>query len=191
MLGLVHLLWTPIPNTLKDCVASPKITGWKGLRTEVWPLSGSWLVTPIEVQIQTVKMASGTFQNFSITNNHNNHITNNTISNGFSCQSEKEENLADNITVKVPNSKNGFFKNLNGFKNGSTQNGKISKNPKGTMSDFVLPEVMVAGLEKCQKELGESMSARDFFECVRESLLSQSVYVFTPTGESVELPKVI
>ena len=51
-LGIVHKLWTPIPDKLKDYIASPKSNGYQSIHTTVAEKGGHI----IEVQIRTIEM---------------------------------------------------------------------------------------------------------------------------------------
>lgn len=52
VLGLVHNLWQPLPNKIKDYIAFPKPNGYQGLHTTVFAGDGGI----VEVQIRTEEM---------------------------------------------------------------------------------------------------------------------------------------
>ena len=41
-----------------------------------------------------------------------------------------------------------------------------------------------------QSEFVNSLSAREFVDCITDDLLGRGVFVFTPSGEIMRLPKV-
>lgn len=45
-------------------------------------------------------------------------------------------------------------------------------------------------IREWQEEFLGSLTAREFVDCVTDDLLSQGVFVFTPRGEVMRLPKV-
>ncbi|PIA44303.1 hypothetical protein AQUCO_01700125v1 [Aquilegia coerulea] len=55
ILGLVHEIWTPIPRTMKDYIATPKPNGYQSLHTTVIPFLYESMFR-LEVQIRTEEM---------------------------------------------------------------------------------------------------------------------------------------
>ncbi|XP_050112902.1 putative GTP diphosphokinase RSH1, chloroplastic [Malus sylvestris] len=55
VLGLVHGIWTPIPRTMKDYIATPKPNGYQSLHTTVIPFLYESILR-LEVQIRTEEM---------------------------------------------------------------------------------------------------------------------------------------
>lgn len=45
-------------------------------------------------------------------------------------------------------------------------------------------------IQEWQEEFVDSLSAREFVDCILDDLLGQSVFVFTPSGDLLRLPKV-
>ncbi len=52
VLGIIHGIWTPLPNRFKDYIATPKINGYRSLHTSIFTGTGGI----VEVQIRTYEM---------------------------------------------------------------------------------------------------------------------------------------
>jgi GTP pyrophosphokinase len=50
VLGLVHAMWPPVPQTMKDYIATPKPNGYQSLHTTLIPF-GSKTFFPLEIQV--------------------------------------------------------------------------------------------------------------------------------------------
>ena len=205
VMGVVHLLWSPIPGKIKDYISTPKLSSWRGLATTVWPSSGPRLITPVDVLIQTSQMSVWSLTEWSTWN-----------LNGWMDDREGIENHrvdrrddGGNDIIGVLNSaefnasvSQTYQKNGRAFlQNGSVMNGSVangeelesSPEPSGDARWDGLSQAQllwVENLQKWQQEIGTDMSPRDYVDCVRDEFLSPSVYVFTPAGEFIQLPKV-
>ena len=52
VLGIIHGLWVPVPNRIKDYIATPKLNGYQSLHTTIFTGTGGI----IEIQIRTHEM---------------------------------------------------------------------------------------------------------------------------------------
>lgn len=52
VLGVIHGLWTPVPNRIKDYIATPKANGYQSLHTTIFTGTGGI----VEIQIRTHEM---------------------------------------------------------------------------------------------------------------------------------------
>jgi GTP pyrophosphokinase len=134
VLGIIHNLWRPIPNRLKDYIANPKPNGYQSIHTSIFTGDGD----SVEIQIRTEEM-----------------------------QHEAEFGIASHSTYKE------FGKN--GESNLSAPAGKLTKNL-----------AWIKELIEWQKHIKED---EKFISHLKDRLSHERIFVFTPKGEVVELPK--
>jgi guanosine-3',5'-bis(diphosphate) 3'-pyrophosphohydrolase len=127
VLGIVHSIWKPLPNKIKDYIALPKLNGYKSLHTTIFTGSGGIA----EIQIRTKEMhaeaAYGVAAHFA-----------------YKESGDKK--------AREDKSKFEWIEELKDFK-------EIEKKPKKYIEDLKM----------------------DFF--------SDRIFVFTPEGDVVDLPK--
>lgn len=167
VLGIVHELWQPLPNKIKDYIAFPKPNGYQSLHTTVFTGDGGIL----EVQIRTRQM-------------HEEALF------GIASHVSYKENEGD--AEKLPRSeRQSSFDWIRSLmpRLGRTRKAKdapevessrkksIERNRYGNTS---IPE-WLAGLD----EEGEN---KDFETTLRTDIFSHRVFVFTPKGDAVDLP---
>lgn len=196
VMGLVHLLWSHIPGKMKDDIATPRPTSWKGLLTSVWPSSGVPLVTPIEVLIQTSQMCNGDFSALRASSRLEVLMDRNRRLMERSDDMDKEQsNLFDSMEESE----------MNGSLNGSlstrrSKGGTVSNKVTGVQRRIETKDLHWNGLrqtknwlenlERLRHDIGRNMSPQDYADCVRDDFLSPSVNVLMPAGEWVQLPEV-
>ncbi len=156
VLGLVHNLWQPLPNKIKDYIAFPKPNGYKSIHTTVFTGDGGI----VEVQIRTPEM-----------------------------HTEAQYGIASHVAYKETPNKKGelpggsfdWIKSLiPGFtraqrSGGSAENGKNSR--------YGAPEA-----PEWLSELEDEMNDPDIETTLRTDIFTHRVFVFTPTGDVVDLP---
>ena len=97
-------------------------------------------------------------------------------------------------------SSNGAVKYTNGSSNGATRNGTYSSSTTDTttanQSGIRLdPQTMsrrinwLNSIRQWQEEFVGTLTAQEFVACVTDDLLGQGVFVFTPSGQVMRLPK--
>lgn len=213
VLGLIHQLWTPIPKTLKDFVYSPIPSKNQGLVTTVWPKTlGNRLVKPLEVHIRTASMCpsygpissriiqNGTMQDYQEPPNpkqinsqdilklNGNQRPEGAVMNGHTPNGSSWIAKLRNYLFRrrrqdhhIP--KNGRFP-------GHNSNAAPERNMVAQDVGFAGAQEWLESIKRCQAEIGTNMTPREFVECMRDDFLVDSVYVFTPMGEVVQLPAV-
>lgn len=163
VLGLVHNLWQPLPNKIKDYIAFPKPNGYKSLHTTVFTGDGGI----VEVQIRTPDM-------------HN----------------EAQYGIASHVGYKeVPGKKKGTpggsFDWIKSLIPGFTRAQKTGGEPedKTTVGDgkhrarYGAPEA-----PEWLSELEEELNDPDLETTLHSDIFTHRVFVFTPTGDVVDLP---
>lgn len=117
VLGIVHGAWRPLPERIKDYIATPKLNGYRSIHTTIFTGDGAI----IEVQIRTEKM-----------------------------HQEAEYGVASHMSYKEG-------------KKGADWLNKLSEYHK--------------------------IDANDFVESVKTDFFDERIFVFTPLGDVIDLPK--
>ena len=150
VLGIVHGEWRPLPERIKDYIASPKLNGYRSIHTTIFTGDGAI----IEVQIRTEEM-----------------------------HKEAEYGIASHISYKEGNKKKTTNPNLLWIRkilpgiNSPKQNFSLAHTTKDVPS-------WVKDLVEYQKEAGES-----FIEDIKSDFFEERIFVFTPRGDVIDLPK--
>mmetsp|Transcript_934 Transcript_934/g.2883 ORF Transcript_934/g.2883 Transcript_934/m.2883 type:complete len:802 (+) Transcript_934:372-2777(+) len=192
VLGLVHSTWAPIPGKMKDYIATPKSNGYQSLHTTVLPLGSSDLF-PLEVQICTQKMhqlaeygiaAEGWASPFVQHRRSFSELAYDPID-GKEALSASPKQLDLNGSARPVN---------NGIRLPDEDIDILVQSSKwGNLR--MNTEVMnrrinwLNSIREWQEEFLDLISAREFVDTVTGDLLGQRVFVFTPAGEVMHLPK--
>jgi guanosine-3',5'-bis(diphosphate) 3'-pyrophosphohydrolase len=161
-LGIIHKLWRPLPGRVKDYIAFPKPNGYQSLHTTVTTQNG----TILEIQIRTRKM-----------------------------HHESEFGIASHITYKEPTvtgeevERPSRFASLipSLFKPFSRRPGK-DENLKETSHTPHQAKIPRWISQIGQTHAAEKSSTAEFVEDMRKDFFSNRIFVFTPTGDVVDLP---
>ncbi len=159
VLGIVHDIWRPLPQRVKDYIAFPKPNGYQSIHTTVATNHGNIL----EVQIRTRKM-----------------------------HHESEFGVASHITYKqslIPgtSSEKGWFANLvpslfSPFRTKGNHDDTITKDiPHYTKIPAWIREIGTMYAK-------DKSSSNEFMEDMRKDFFTNRIFVFTPTGDVVDLP---
>lgn len=164
VLGIIHELWRPMPQRVKDYIAFPKPNGYQSIHTTV--------ITPnrtiLEIQIRTEQMHRDA--EFGIAS----HIVYKNIQQGMSASAQKQSWFSTLVS--------GLFR--------STPANNTSAQPTDTpQTEAILPKERIPAWIK---EIGElHQSAGDihgFVSDLRSDFFTHRIFAFTPEGDVVDLP---
>lgn len=149
VLGIIHGMWRPLPERIKDYIASPKLNGYRSIHTTIFTGNGGI----VEVQIRTAEM-----------------------------HKEAEFGIASHISYKE-GVKKKTNPNLLWIKKiiPKKKTKDLKSNNKPTSTD--VPS-WVKELVEYQKEAGE-----DFLDHAKSDFFEERIFVFTPKGDVIDLPK--
>ncbi len=172
VLGIVNNLWQPLPNKIKDYIAFPKPNGYQSLHTTVFSGYGGI----VEVQIRTEEMHREA--EFGITA----HVI----------YKEGEAQTPATRSGGTRSSSFDWIKSLMpGFARRNAKREGAAKPIQEVRGDSLTAKRArygsIVGPEWLQ-ELGEEEDDPDFETTLRTDIFSQRVFVFTPTGDVVDLP---
>lgn len=163
VMGLIHAMWPPLPQTMKDYIATPKPNGYQSLHTTVIPF-GTQTYFPLEIQIRTEEMDK--LAEWGIAAYHSGRWV-----------AERESDAM------------GPFARKGG--NGAATGYLASNSTSSCLNDADIARRVswLKSIRDWQEEFVGNMSSREFVDTVTGDLLSSRVFVFTPKGEVKNLPK--
>jgi len=163
VLGIVHKLWQPLPNKVKDYIASTKPNGYQSLHTTVFTGTGGI----IEVQIRTRQMHDEAQY-------------------GIASHVLYKENPQG--STSKPSSFDWIKSLIPGF--GKTKSTTEDTQEKESGEKTVHKELHYGprGYPEWISKLGEYSTDPEFETLIKTDLFSQRVFVFTPNGDVVDLP---
>jgi GTP pyrophosphokinase len=180
-MGLVHSFWAPIPGSMKDYIATPKPNNYQSLHTTVIPTGlvirsstnriGGYKAKnapslfPIEVQIKTEEMER--LAQFGI------------AIDSWLCA---DEFSGSNSMVESKNIPNESY-NGNGNSHLTIPQTKLDSYSMTRRINWL------NSIRQWQEEFVDTLTAQEFVDCVTDDLLGQGVFVFTPSGQVMRLPK--
>lgn len=163
-LGIVHELWRPLPKRIKDYIAFPKPNGYQSIHTTVATRSGAIL----EIQIRTKKM-----------------------------HQEAEFGVASHILYKEPKidkikTKSFSFSSLvpSLFRPFSNRETRLEKKTEETTTETPHTQKIPRWISQIG-QLYHKDSANptsEFVEDAESDFFKNRIFVFTPTGDVVDLP---
>ncbi|HUD02977.1 MAG TPA: HD domain-containing protein [Candidatus Paceibacterota bacterium] len=178
VLGLVHKLWQPLPNKIKDYIAFPKPNGYKSLHTTVFSGDGGI----VEVQIRTEEMHNEAQYGIAA------HVA------------YKEQDGDTNATSPVAQgtSKQSSFdwiKSLLPSFGRQQTTSTIVEEDHQHGGELAVPTLKqerarygAPSAPEWLAELPEEMKDPDLETTLHSDIFTHRVFVFTPTGDVVDLP---
>lgn len=165
VLGIVNNLWQPLPNKIKDYIAFPKPNGYQSLHTTVFSGDGGI----VEVQIRTDEMHREA--EYGITAAHVFY----------------KEGEGPNIPAARPGStRQSSFDWIRSLLPGFRKNPHTKEDPPAERSGRA--RYGAQGGPEWLEDLAEESEDPDFETTLRTDIFTQRVFVFTPTGDVVDLP---
>eukprot|EP01025_Chloroclados_australasicus_P038406 TRINITY_DN3953_c0_g1_i2.p1 TRINITY_DN3953_c0_g1~~TRINITY_DN3953_c0_g1_i2.p1 ORF type:complete len:787 (-),score=66.79 TRINITY_DN3953_c0_g1_i2:990-3350(-) len=199
-MGKVHSNWQPMPNSIKDYIATPKMNGYRALHTTVFPTvdRSNWKQQPglssegaeparnphpkdiplVELTFRTEEMQLIADYGIAYELRQNSQFT--------------------NLMTALPIKEAMSGKLLQQGQKQQRQkiiNGVEREIQDGNQLEFLaVNQVMLQrrvnwlnGMKEWQKEFVGSLNSKEFVEGVQSDFLSQKVYVFTPEGDLLHL----
>lgn len=161
-LGIIHKLWRPLPGRVKDYIAFPKPNGYQSLHTTVTTQNGVIL----EIQIRTRKM------------HHESEF-------GIASHISYKDPLTPGEEVEKPSRFTTLIPSLfRPFVRRTSENADLKANKNAPHRDKIPLWISQIGQTYTK---GKSTTA-DFVEDMRKDFFSNRLFVFTPTGDVVDLP---
>ena len=179
-MGLIHSFWAPIPGSMKDYIATPKPNNYQSLHTAVIPTG---LVVPCNAQYTSDQTGNGSVSKPK----HSSYL----FPIEIQIKTEDMERLAQfGIAIDSWFCSGDFSDAVaEEHDNGAEANGHI---PSGSRMDSLSLTRRINWLNSIrqwQEEFVDTLSAQEFVDCVTDDLLGQGVFVFTPSGQVMRLPK--
>eukprot|EP00899_Mesostigma_viride_P018926 jgi/Mesvir1/27034/Mv20734-RA.2 len=167
VLGVIHAMWPPVPGSVKDYIATPKPNGYQSLHTTVLP-RGSKTLFPLEIQIRTREMHRLAEMGIA--------------AHGKGPAGWGLGALLPSEGVNVAGSRCGTV---------GPGRGAASSPPGARLNkeDIVRRVSWLTSIREWQEEFLGQLTAREFVDTITDDLLGSRVFVFTPQGEVVNLPR--
>ena len=161
VLGLVHNLWRPLPNKIKDYIAFPKPNGYQSLHTTVFAGDGGI----VEIQIRTEKMHQEA--EFGIAS----HVL-------------YKEEAPGVVTQKKQTSFEWVRSLIPGL------GGRLTKTaePTQTKEQAKINRYAITKVPEWIETLAQGDEEEDFETSLRSDIFNHRVFAFTPKGDVVDLP---
>ncbi len=162
-LGIIHEMWRPLPKRVKDYIAFPKPNGYQSLHTTVTTNHG----TILEIQIRTEKMHHEAEYGVASHIIYKDKYESTTTKDSGSWFSQLVPNLFHPFSRRTP------------------INQEVISDTKDKQHREKIP-LWISQIGEMYA--GEKTSSQEFAEDMRKDFFSQRIFVFTPTGDVIDLP---
>ena len=162
VLGVVNKLWQPLPNKIKDYIAFPKPNGYQSLHTTVFSGDGGI----VEVQIRTEEMHAEA--EYGITAAH-----------VFYKEGESSN---------APGARQSSFDWIKSLLPGFRRSAQKKESGEQKKEASKRARYGAQGGPDWLEDLTEESQDPDFETTLRTDIFTERVFVFTPTGDVVDLP---
>lgn len=170
VLGLVHNLWQPLPNKIKDYIAFPKPNGYQGLHTTIFSGDGGI----VEIQIRTEGMHQEAQYGIAA------HVM---------YKEEPKKSSKRAASPKAPGRGGSSFDWIRSLIPGFRRMNSPAAAP-AQKKEEVRPRARYGAPETPEwlSELEEETSDPDFEMTLKTDIFTHRVFAFTPKGDVVDLP---
>ena len=166
VLGIVNNIWQPLPNKIKDYIAFPKPNGYQSLHTTVFSGDGGI----VEVQIRTEEMHREA--EYGITA----HVM------------YKEGDGPKSPSTRSGGGKQSSFDWIKSLIPGFRRMKPLKKDDATAPEESKRARYGAQGGPEWLQDLTEESQDPDFETTLRTDIFTARVFVFTPTGDVVDLP---
>lgn len=166
VLGMVNNLWQPLPNKIKDYIAFPKPNGYQSLHTTVFSGDGGI----VEVQIRTEEMHREA--EYGITA----HVI------------YKEGDGKQPASLMTPSRGGSSFDWIKSLIPSFRKMAPVKKTDAEKEDESKRARYGAQGGPEWLEDLTENSEDPDFETTLRTDIFTARVFVFTPTGDVVDLP---
>ncbi len=174
VLGIAHKLWQPLPNKIKDYIAFPKPNGYQSLHTTVFAGDGGI----VEVQIRTEEMHQEAQYGIAA------HVAYKELDGDTTSPSARsgggKQSSFDWVKSLIPGFQRREKKVAIGPKKDGDLDTPILKPERSRYGAPSVPEWL--------NELPEELEDPDLDMTLRSDIFTHRVFIFTPTGDVVDLP---
>ena len=211
VLGLVHTLYPPVPGSMKDYIATPKLNAYRALHTTVLPIERGDMndadfqsanesfmedeqneeVFPLEIQIRTEKMHLGAIWGICADRELKTGWRKRAIIDVFKRRNEMRQELLERGQPLTADEKSFIEEEEGDNEFLQTLSQSTAGNAAGNEERNVAPMRQVLWLKMIQawqEEFLGVLSAREFVDTVTGDLLGRRTFVFSRAGQVINLP---